>query len=66
LKFDENGEKITGTHTSKIQLEVIHFGLESKYSEISFKNISIAEDMVYDERIPEFHNLLNQLVKLLK
>ena len=66
MKFDEAGRKIGGTQRTINNSEVIHFGLDSEFADISCSAIDIARDMVQEKRIPEFINLLNQLQQSLK
>jgi hypothetical protein len=64
MKFDENGNRITGIHKmQKMHLE--HNGLvvelESKYTGISDSTLNTVLQMVHENRISDFHSILGQL-----
>ncbi len=62
LKFDENGNHITGVHKTRHTQDEVVVRLESRHLGISGSTLNTVLQMVHDGRIEDFHLLLDQLV----
>lgn len=66
MKFDENGNHITGVHKTRHTQDEVVVRLESRYTGLSDNSVNIALDMVHNDRVEELYRLLHQLESALK
>lgn len=66
MKFDENGNHITGVHKTHHTQDEVVVRLESRHTGLSDSSVNIALEMVHNDRVDELHHLLHQLENILK
>ena len=64
MKFDENGNRITGIHKMRkmnFEQNDLIVNLQSKYTGISDVTLNTVLQMVHEDRASDFHSILGQL-----
>ena len=61
MNFDENGQRVSGTMYKTHHEDSLHIALESKYGGISDSTMSVALDMIHDDRVSDFNICLEKM-----
>lgn len=64
MRFDQNGQHIKGVHRTTINQDNVVIDLESRHCGISDTTLNTVFQMVHEEKMADFHSILDQLQSL--